>query len=78
MILFYNGNLKHVANHLYKKSVKAIFSLKSKVFDFDVLSNSLQLKLFDILIRPFDILIRPISTYGSEIWISDFTIKDKF
>ena len=38
--------------------------------DFDVLSNSLQLKFFDILIRP-------ILTYGSEIWISDFTIKDK-
>ena len=35
-----------------------------------MLSNSLQLKLFDTLIRP-------ILTYGSEIWISDFTFKDK-
>ena len=33
-----------------------------------MLSNSLKL---------FDILIRPILTYGSEMWISDFTIKDK-
>ena len=47
------------------------FLLKSKVLDFDVLSNSLKLKLL------FYILIRPILTYGSEIWISGFIIKDK-
>ena len=24
-VLFYNGNLKHAANHLYQQSLKAIF-----------------------------------------------------
>ena len=70
VVLFDNGNLKYAANHLHQKSLKAIFSLKSKVLDLDALSNSLQLKLFDILIRL-------ILTYDSEIWISDLTIKDK-
>ena len=74
VVLFYNGNLKHAANHLYQKSFVSekfeLFSFKSKVLDFDVLSNSLQLK-------PFVKLIRPILTYGSEILISDLTIKDK-
>ena len=63
VILFYNGNLKHAANHLYQKSLKATFSLKSKVLDFDVLSNSLQLKLSDILIR----LILTYQKFGSVI-----------
>jgi hypothetical protein len=27
-------------------------------------------------LKLFDMLIRPICTYGSEIWISDFTLKD--
>ena len=70
VVLFYSGNLKHAASHLYQKRLKANFSLKSKVSDFDVLSNRLKLKLFEILICP-------ILTYGSEIWISDFTMQNK-
>ena len=31
IVLFYNGNLKHAAQHMYQKSLKAIFSLKSKI-----------------------------------------------
>ena len=46
-----------------------IFSLRSKVLDFDVMNNPLKLKLFDTLIRP-------IFTYGSEIWVKDFKIKE--
>ena len=34
------------------------------------MSNNLKFKLFDILIRP-------ILTYGAEIWVSDYNIKDK-
>jgi hypothetical protein len=40
-------------------------SYKCRDFDF----SSMKLKLFDTLIRP-------IVTYGSEVWISDFTIKE--
>ena len=28
IVIFYNGNLKHAAEHMYQKSLKAIFSLK--------------------------------------------------
>lgn len=70
ILLSCNGNLKHAAEHMYQKSLKAIFSLKSKILDYDSTSNNLKLKLFDALIRP-------ILTYGAEIWISDYTIKDK-
>ncbi|MEW8548168.1 MAG: reverse transcriptase domain-containing protein, partial [Candidatus Thiodiazotropha sp.] len=70
ILLSYNGNLKHAAEHMYQKSLKAIFSLKSKILDYDSMSNKLKLRLFDALIRP-------ILTYGAEIWISDYTIKDK-
>ena len=31
VVLFYNGNLKHAANHLLMKSFKAIYPHKSKV-----------------------------------------------
>jgi hypothetical protein len=51
------------------KGLKAIFSLKCKILDFEFSSIKLKLKLFDTLIRP-------ITTYGSEIWISDFSQKD--
>ena len=70
IILHYNGNFKHAAEHMYQKSLKAIFSLKSRILDFEGLNNQMKLKLFDTLIRP-------ILTYGSEIWITDYSIKDK-
>ena len=70
ILLSYNGNFKHAADHLYQKSLKAIFSLKSSVLDFESTSNTLKLKLFDTLIRP-------ILTYGAEIWIGDYNIKEK-
>ena len=69
IIIHYNANLKHAAEHMYQKSLKGIFSLRSKILDFDVMNNPLKLKLFDTLIRP--ILI-----YGSEIWVTDFKIKE--
>ena len=69
VILSYNGNLKHAAEHMCNKGLKAIFSLKCKILDFEFSSIKLKLKLFDTLIRP-------ITTYGSEIWISDFSQKD--
>lgn len=70
ILLTYNGNLKHAANYLYNKSLKAIFALKSKILDYKAITPKLQMKLFDTLIRP-------ILTYGSEVWISDFKINDK-
>jgi hypothetical protein len=65
----YNGNLKHAAEHMCNKGLKAVFSLKSKILDFEFSSIKLKSKLFDTLIRP-------ITTYGSEIWISDFSQKE--
>ena len=53
---------------MYQKSLKKI-SLRVKILDFDVVNNPLKLKLFDTLIRP-------ILTYGSEIWVTDFKIKE--
>lgn len=70
ILLSYNGNLKHAADHMYQKSLKAIFSLKSKILDYDSMSNTLKFKLFDTLIRP-------ILTYGAEIWVCDYNIKEK-
>jgi hypothetical protein len=69
VILSYNGNLKHAAEHMLNKGLKAVLSLKSKILDFEFSSIKLKLKLFHTLIRP-------ITTYGSEIWISDFSQKD--
>ena len=69
IMLNFNGNLKHVAEHMYNKSIKAIFSLKAKIMNYDNINNKLLLKLFDCLIRP-------ILTYGSEIWIYDFNVKE--
>ena len=68
-IVSYSGNLKHAADHMYQKSLKAIFSLKSKILDYDSISNQLKFKLFDSLIRP-------ILTYGAEIWVTDNIIKE--
>jgi hypothetical protein len=71
IIIYFNGNFKHAAEHLYNQSLKALFSLHSKIFGFNNIDHRLKLKLFDKCM-----LIRPICTYGSEIWISDFTLKD--
>ena len=68
-MLNFNGNLKHAAEHMYNKSIKDIFSLKAKVMNYDCINNKLLLKLFDCLIRH-------ILTYGSEIWICDFNVKE--
>jgi hypothetical protein len=35
VILSYNGNLKHAAEHMCNKGLKAVFSLKSKILDFE-------------------------------------------
>lgn len=69
MLISFNGNLKHAAEHMYNKALKAVFSLKSNILDYNYSDTKLKLKLFDSLIRP-------ITTYGSEVWISDFTLKD--
>jgi hypothetical protein len=69
VILSYNGNLKHAAENICNKGLKAVFSLKSKILHFEFFGIELKLKLFDTLIRP-------ITTYGSEIWISDFSQND--
>jgi predicted DNA-binding ArsR family transcriptional regulator len=69
IIIYFNGNFKHAAEHLYNQSLKALFSLHSKIFGFNNIDHRLKLKLFDMFIRP-------ICTYGSEIWISDFILKD--
>jgi hypothetical protein len=69
IIFYFNGNVKHAAEHLYNQSLKALFSIHSKIFGFNNIDHRLKLKLFDMLIRP-------ICTYGSKIWISDFTLKD--
>ena len=69
IILYFNGNLNHAADHLYNQSLKALFSINSKILNSSNLNIDLKIKLFDALIRP-------ICTYGSEIWISDFNIKE--
>ena len=70
IIFHYNGNFKHAAEHIYQKRLKAIFSLKSRILDFEGINNQMKLKLFDTLIRP-------ILTYGSEIWITDCSIHER-
>ena len=60
VILSYNGNLKHAAENMCNKGLKAVFSLKSKILHFEFFSIELKLKLFDTLLRS-------ITTYGSEI-----------
>jgi hypothetical protein len=59
-VFYFNGNLKHAADDLYNKALKAFFSVKSK--------KKTCLKLFDSLLKP-------ILTYGSEIWLSDYNIN---
>ena len=51
------------------QNIKAMFSLKYKIMNYNCINNKLMIKLFDCLIRH-------ILTYGSEIWICEFSIKD--
>ena len=64
IILSNNGNFKHAVDYLYQNSLKAIFALKSNILNYDLINNSLKLKLFDTLVM-----------YGAEIWIGDYTTK---
>ena len=68
IIFHFNGNLKHAADDLYNKRLKASFSFRKKFSNFSELPFSISMKLFDTLIKP-------IITYGSEIWISDYRIN---
>jgi hypothetical protein len=68
VVLYFNGNMKHAAENVYNKSIKAYFALRSKLSNVVNVSMKLNLKLFDSMIKP-------IYTYGSEIWISDFDIS---
>jgi hypothetical protein len=43
VILTYNGNLKHAADQLCNIALKATFSLKLKILDFDFSSIKLNL-----------------------------------
>ena len=65
VVFTYNGNMKHSADELYKKGLKAFFKLKSQFLNFENIPIKISLKLFDTLIRP-------IITYGCEIWFSDY------
>ena len=65
---FFNGNLKHAAEDLYNKALKAFFSLKSKFNNFCDIPIKTSLKIFDSIVRP-------IVTYNSEIWLSDYNIN---
>ena len=44
ILLSYNGNFKHAADHMYQQSLKAIFSLKSSILDYDSMNSTLKLK----------------------------------
>ena len=68
IVFHFNGNLKHAAEDLYNKSLKAFFSLKSKFSNFDEVPIHISFKLFDSLIKP-------ILTYGSEVWLTDYNIN---
>jgi hypothetical protein len=51
IFMSYNGNLKHAAEHMCNKGLKAVFSLKSKILDFEFSSIKLKSKLFDTLCK---------------------------
>jgi predicted DNA-binding ArsR family transcriptional regulator len=44
IIIYFNGNLKHAVEHLYNQSLKALFSLHSKIFGFNNIDHRLKLK----------------------------------
>jgi hypothetical protein len=48
-VFYFNGNLKHAADDLYNKALKAFFSVKSK--------KKTCLKLFDSLLKPISLSI---------------------
>ena len=58
----------YYSENLSDKARKAFFGLKSKIPNSENLSVKNWIKLYDAVISP-------IMTYGSEIWITDFTIK---
>ena len=68
--LFFNGNLTHTAEALYEKSLKALFSPRRKLNNFQDVPVKVQIKLFVSLIRP-------ILNYGAELWMCDFTRGDR-
>ena len=68
IIFYFNGNLKHAADDLYNKGLKAFFSLWRKFSNFSELPSDISIKLYDALIKP-------IITYGSEVWIYDYKIN---
>ena len=63
----YTGLKKIASENLAARGRKACSAMRNKQKDFNDLSVSTQLKLFDTLISP-------ILTYGCEIWISDYKI----
>ena len=44
IMLNFNGNLKHVAEHMYSRSIKAMFSLKFKIINYDCINKKLMIK----------------------------------
>jgi hypothetical protein len=68
IVFYFNGNLKHAADDLYNKALKAFFSVKSKF-------NNCQEVPLKTCLKLFDSLSKPILTYGSEIWLSDYNIN---
>ena len=70
IVFYFNGNLKHAADDLYNKALKAFFSVKSKFNNFQEVPLKTCLKLFDSLLK-----VKPILTYGSEIWLSDYNLN---
>ena len=51
VIFYFNGNLKHAANDLYNKGLKAFFSLRRKFSNFSELPFNISMALFDALIN---------------------------
>jgi hypothetical protein len=45
VILTYNWNLKHAADQLCNKALKATFSLKSKILDFDFSEYEIEIEI---------------------------------
>jgi hypothetical protein len=63
-----NGSLKHAGEHLANRARKAFYSLKSKLPHCDNFSPKTWLKLYESTILP-------IFTYGSEVWMTDFSMN---
>ena len=63
-----NGSLKHAGEHLASRARKEVYSLTSKLPYCDNFSPKTWLKLYESTIVP-------ILTYGSEIWMADFSMN---